>query len=86
MSTLHIIIGAIAVAIASASTVLLATSAPHDLARSLALVGAYVSVALGHYLMVDRRMNRVEIATARVVQVEQDVLVAVRDRDRAHLN
>lgn len=86
MPTLHITIGALAIATASASTVLLATSADHDLLRSAAMIGAFFSVAAGHYLMVDRRMSRVEILTARGVKVEQDVLLAVSRDDRARLN
>lgn len=82
MPTLHNTLGALAVASASASTVLLATSADHDLLRSSAMIGAFFSVAVGHYLMVDRRMSRMERLTARGIKVERDFLTAVRDRAR----
>lgn len=82
MPTLHITLGALAVAAASGSTVLLATSAEHDLLRSAAMLGGVFSVAVGHYLMVDRRMSRVERLTARGIKIERDFLTAVRDRAR----
>lgn len=93
MPTLHIIIGALAVAITSASITLLATSADQDFARSAAMIGMMIAVGSALYILIDRHMTRVESlidrrlarvesATARVIQVEQDVLLAIRDRAR----
>lgn len=82
MPTLHMILGALAVAVTSASVCLLATNADHNLIRSCAMVGMMYAVGSALYVLIDRRMSRVETATARVIKVEQDVLLAVRDRAR----
>jgi len=84
--TLNNVLGALAIAVISVSGTLLATNADHDLIRSAAMIGCVLGIAVGQYLMVDRRMTRVERLTARGVQVEQDVLVAMRDREHARLN
>ena len=85
MPTLNNVLGALAIAVISVSGTLLATNADHDLIRSAAMIGCVLGIAVGQYL-VDRRMTRVERLTARGVQVEQDVLVAMRDREHARLN
>lgn len=84
----HTIAGAAAVAVASISTTLLTTKADHDLVRSYALIGIMVSISTGLYLLIDRRMSRVERATARVVSVDHDILAAIHRQQRGagHFN
>jgi NO-binding membrane sensor protein with MHYT domain len=78
------IIGAIAVAVASASMTLLALHAEHDFARSVSTVGLVYAIASFHYLAVDRRMTRVERLQIRSVSVDHDILTTLRnDRDGA---
>ncbi|TYK47190.1 hypothetical protein [Actinomadura decatromicini] len=91
----HAIVGALATAVTSASAVLLATHADHDLLRSAAMIGILFSTAAGLYVLIDRRITqgiqattRVEHATNRVVSVESDVLTVLRQQQRnaQHLN
>lgn len=77
MPTPHIVLGATAVAVASISITLLTTKAEDDLTRSYALFGLMLSIATALYLLIDRRMSRVERATARVVNIDHDILTAI---------
>ncbi|GAA2298572.1 hypothetical protein GCM10010402_66500 [Actinomadura luteofluorescens] len=94
MPTLHYVVGTVAAAVASASSVLLATHADHDLARSAAMVGVLLSTATGLYLLIDRRMSqaveavqRVENGVRRVVSVDHDILHTLHEqRSSRHLN
>lgn len=80
MQTLHIAAGMINAATAAASLALVATAADRDRPRSVALIGMMGAIGSTLYILIDRRISRVETATARVIEVEEDVLHAVRDR------
>ncbi|WP_242908710.1 hypothetical protein [Actinomadura terrae] len=87
-STVRLILGAAVVAVFSTCSTLLVVAAEHDLARSLAIIGIMVGLLGSFYELLDRRLIRMEHATARIVAVERDVLHAVQHdaRDRSRLN
>lgn len=92
-SQIHLTIGATVVAVLALSSTLLITSYDHDLARAASIIGFTVGTVVGvavpiYDLLAQRldhfgqRLTRVETATSRAVEVEQDVLIAVREQAR----
>lgn len=83
-----VLIGASAVAVTSSSATLLIARPDNDLIRSTSTIGLVCSAIAATYLLVDRRLSRMETMTARMVRTERDVLTAIREQDRGihHLN
>lgn len=85
--TLHVVLGAIAVALATASIVVVATTTDHDF-ESAAMIGMMLAVGSALYILIDRRMSRVEHGMHRVVSVDHDILTTLQQQRRGshHLN
>lgn len=91
------VIGATVVAVLAISMALLVTAYDHDLARAVACIGftsgTVIGVAIPIYNLLDRRLAlmaratdrrlaRMEQTTIRAIDVEYDLLLAVREAAR----
>lgn len=101
-TTVQLIIGVTVAATLAISSTLLAACADHDLARAVATIGFMVGTVIGVSVaildlierhlshierMVDRRLSRMEAATARVAATERDVLTVLQQHiDVRYLN